>query len=81
MENYRHICILPVLSKVIEKIVYNQLYSYFTSNNYLNTNQYGFRKNFSTQHAILELTERILSEFDKTNTALAIFLDLSKVIK
>ena len=58
--------------------MYNQLYSYFTKNNYLNTNQYGFRKNFSTEHAILELNERILSEFDKNNTALAIFLDLSK---
>ena len=78
VKNYRPISILPVVSKVIEKIVYNQLYSYFTKNNYLNTNQYGFRKNFSTEHAILELNERILSEFDKNNTALAIFLDLSK---
>ena len=78
VKNYRPISILPVVSKVIDKIVYNQLYSYFTKNNYLNTNQYGFRKNFSTEHAILELNERILSEFDKNNTALAILLDLSK---
>ena len=45
---------------------------------YLNKTQYGFRKFYSTEHAILEITERILSEFDKGNAALAIFLDLTK---
>ena len=57
------------------------MYEYFTENNYLNKTQYGFRKFrkfHSTEHAILEITERILSEFDKGNAALAIFLDLTK---
>ena len=54
------------------------MYDYFTENNYLNETQYGFRKFHSTEHAILEITERILSEFDKRNAALAIFLHLTK---
>ena len=43
LENYRPISLLPSLSKIYEKIVFNQLYSYFDSNNLLNSKQYGFR--------------------------------------
>ena len=50
----------------------------FTENDYLNKTLYGFRKFHSTEHAILEITERILSEFGKGNAAVAIFLDLTK---
>ena len=62
--NYRPISVLPVISKIIDKTVFSQLYEYFTENNYLNKTQYGFRKFHSTEHAILEITERILSEFE-----------------
>ena len=52
---------------------------YFVENKVENKKRlYGFRKFHSTEHAILEITESILSEFDKRNVALAIFLDLTK---
>ena len=74
LENYRPISILPTISKIFEKTVFNQLYTYFDNNNYLSPNQYGF----STEHAILEVIDRISSELDTGNTPLTIFLDLSK---
>ena len=42
--NYRPIYILPALSKVFEKIVFNQTYTYFDDHNLFFGNQYGFRK-------------------------------------
>ena len=78
IQNYRPISLLPSFSKIFEKIAYNQLYNYFLSNNLLCKSQYGFRKKHSTDHAILELADRILLEMDKGNTPIAIFLDLSK---
>ena len=78
IENYRPISILPSLSKIFEKVVFIQLSSYFTENSYFSNSQYGFRKNHSTEHAILEAVDRISSELDLGNTPIAIFLDLSK---
>ena len=78
IENYRPISIMPSISKVLERVVYDQLYTYFTTNNYLSENQYGFRKLHSTELATIELTDRINLELDKGNSPLAIFLDMSK---
>ena len=48
VENYRPISILPVFSKVLERIMYNRLYEYFMNNNLLHENQFGFQINNST---------------------------------
>ncbi len=57
--NYRPICLLPVLSKVLEKIASEQLIHNLETNNYLSPLQFGFRHNHSTESATCLLTERI----------------------
>ena len=42
--NYRPISILPTLSKVFEKVIFNQVHEHFHVNNLYFSNQYGFRK-------------------------------------
>ena len=76
--NYRPISLLPVISKVIEKIIYTQLSLYFESNKKNSDSQYGFRPNRSTEQATLELTDRIISAMDNNDVPIGIFLDLSK---
>ena len=78
VDNYRPISLLPAIYKVFEKVVYHELYSYFLQHNLLCKNQYGFRKQHSTEHAILEGVDRIGSAMDNGNIPIAIFLDLSK---
>jgi hypothetical protein len=51
--NYRPISILPVFSKLLEKVVYHRLLHYLNKQNILFDNQYGFRKNHSTSHALI----------------------------
>ena len=77
-DNYRPISLLPVISKVFEKVVFKQVYDYFNDNNLLYKNQYGFRKKHSTELAGLEFHDKIVSELDQGKLPLAIFLDLSK---
>ena len=76
--NYRPISLLPVISKVIEKIIYTQLSLYFESNTLFSDRQYGFRQNRSTEQATLELTDRIISAMDNNDVPIGIFPDLSK---
>ena len=65
ISNYRPISILPVLSKVMERCVHNQLISYLDSNKILSSKQFGYRKNRSTEIATLLLTNEIRKEVDK----------------
>ena len=62
--NYRPISILPVISKVYEKVFYSKLYDYFSTNNILSSSQFGFRSGASTDHALLKCTDDILKSFD-----------------
>ena len=76
--NYRPISLLPAISKVFERVMYNQLYDYFNANNLFLNSQYGFRKGHSTELASLELVDRISKDLDNKKTPISIFLDLSK---
>ena len=78
IENYRPISLLPIFSKIYEKVVHKQLQNYFEINNLFNQNQYGFRKNHSTELAIAQITDNILWEIENKQTPLSIFLDLTK---
>ena len=77
-DNYRPISLLPVISKILEKTVFLQVYDYFTENKLLYDSQYGFRKYHSTEFAALEFTDKIISNLDQGKLPVAIFLDLSK---
>ena len=48
--NYKPISILPTICKIFERIIYNQLYEYFNTNNLLVEEKYGFRTNHSTEY-------------------------------
>ena len=57
--NYRPISLLPQFSKILEKIFNNRLLQFIDKNNILFDGQYGFRQNFSTELAILEMVEKL----------------------
>ena len=78
IKNYRPISLLPSISKIFEKVAHDQIFQYFTDNKLLFGNQYGFRKKHSTEHAIIELVDRVTFAVDQGQTPLAFFLDLSK---
>ena len=76
--NYRPISLLPVISKVLERIMNNQLLMYFTNTKLLSDSQYGFRPHHSTEYAALEIVDRITTHLDNNQLPISIFLDLSK---
>ena len=64
--------------KILERIMYNRLYSYLTLNNILFHKKLEFRAGHSTEHALLELVDQISNTFNDKNYLLGIFIDLSK---
>lgn len=78
VSNYRPISILPSLSKILEKIINNRLVLFLENNNLLSPNQFGFRRNKSTEDAVMNLTNSIATNLDKSKKCVSIFLDLAK---
>ena len=77
-DNYRPISLLPVFSKVLEKIVYVSIVKYLTKNDLIYCKQFGFRKKHSTGDAIKLLVSEILNGWNKDMHVVAIFIDLKK---
>ena len=78
MNNYRPISILSPINKIFEKIIYSRLINFIEKYQILYKFQYGFRKNHSTEHALIELVDQIRLNMDKKQMTCGIFIDLSK---
>lgn len=76
--NYRPISILSPFSKILEKIIHDQLQSFLDKNKILFKYQFGFRKKHSTEQAILEITETLKNNIDNKLVTCGLFLDFSK---
>ena len=58
--------------------MYNRVYNHLDFKEFLYEKQFGFQRNDSTEHAILQLTRDITSPFEKGEYTLGVFIDLSK---
>ena len=78
VNNYRPISILSSINKIFEKNLYSRLINYIDKFQLLYKYQYGFRKNHSTDHALIELVDQIRFSIDNNQMTCGIFVDLSK---
>ena len=62
--NYRPISLLPIFGKILEKLVYDSLYTHLVSCELLNPNQSGFRPGDSTINQLISITHTIFKAFD-----------------
>ena len=76
--NHRSISILPTIAKIIERVVYEQLFYYFASHHLFSSSQHGFRYNHSTDTALLSVTDHVFSAMDRSQITLLCLLDCSK---
>lgn len=76
--NYRPISVLPIISKIMEKVIYNRLEEYLKSINFLIDKQYGFRPMANTLSASIDLITNLKNKIDQKHIALGVFIDLRK---
>ena len=78
LTNYRPISVLLCFSKLLEHIMYNSLFKYYSENSILYEKQFGFTASHSTEHAILLLVNQLYQLFGKSKFTLGNFIDLGK---
>ena len=76
--NYRPISLLPIFSKIFEKLIYNQFIEYINKNKILTELQFGFQKNKSTEQAISSIISHINHAKSNKLSSYCIFLDFAK---
>ena len=80
MSNYRPIALLPFISKIFEKCLFNRLSNYASLCKFSVPTQFGFRKGRSTLDAIILITEKIYDAFNSGNGSfnINIFINFQK---
>ena len=79
-KTYRPISLLPICGKLLEKIIFDEIYTHLQENNLLSPKQSGFRPGDSTVNQLLLIMNEILVAFDQypMRETRAILLDISK---
>ena len=76
--NYRPISLLPIFSKIFERLAHDRLYDYLLNKNIIFPHQYGFQKNKSTTDAILKYLTYVYDSLDRDFFVFSLFLDFKK---
>ena len=76
--NYRPISLLPICGKIFEKLIFENIYPYIFSDNFIYDNQSGYKRGDSTIKQLLAITHDIHQAFDDKHEIKAVFFDISK---
>ena len=76
-KNYRPVALLPIFSKILERVVFNQLVTYFDSNGLIHPNHHGSRSGHSTTTALIQMYDSWVEEVDVGNMVGVMMVDLS----
>ena len=77
-QNYRPISLTSPFSKIFEKCIFSRMYNFITINSILHSNQFGFRKNLSTEIAVTRIYQDYINQIEDGNITCSIFLDIKK---
>ena len=80
IKNYRPISLLPIFSKILERLIFNSMFNFFRQNNLFTKCQSGFIPGDSCVAQLLSITRKIYQSFDcsPTRDVKEVFLDISK---
>ena len=76
--NYRPVSVLPILSKIFERAMYNRLVTFLEAHLILYNKQFGFRGKHSTYMALMLLTDKLIKCMENGEIVIGVFLDFSK---
>jgi len=78
ISNYRPISLLSNINKILEKLMFKRLYTFLEQYKCIYELQFGFRKNHSTNHAIISIIQKIQDSIQNNRFSIGVFIDLQK---
>ena len=78
LQNYRPVSLLPICGKILERLMFNEMFEFFIENKLIYSSQSGFKPGDSCINQLLSITHEIYSSFDEGLEVRSIFLDIAK---
>lgn len=78
VNNYRPISILPIYSKIFEKILNSQMHNHLEAESIISNSQYGFQRNKGTHDALVKFANTAFTALNSSNIIFGLFIDFSK---
>ena len=78
IQSYCPISLLSNIEKILEKLMHKRLYTFLNNNNIIYNLQFGFRQQYSTSNALINITENIRKALGDGNIGCGVFVDLQK---
>ena len=78
MKNYRSVSLLPICGKILERLMFNEMFKFFIENELISSNQSGFKPGDSCVNQLVSIIHEIYKSFDKGHEVRSVFLDISK---
>ena len=78
LKNYRPVSLLPICGKILERLIFNEMFRFFVENNLISSNQSGFKPGDSSINQRLSISHEICKSFDDGFAVRGVFLDISK---
>ena len=78
LENYGPVSLLPICGKILERLMFNEMFNFFIENKLISSNQSGFKPGDSCINQLLSITHEIYESFDVGLEVRSVFLDISK---
>ena len=80
LKNYRLVSLLPICGKILERIMFNEMFESFIENKLISASQSGFKPGDSCINQLLSISHEIYSSFDEGLEVRSVFLDISKAL-
>ena len=77
-ENYRPVSLLPICGKILERLIFNEIFKFLTENNLISSNQSCFKTGDYFINQVLSITNEIYKSFDDGCKARSVFRDIPK---
>ena len=78
LKNYQPVSLLPICGKMLERLIFNEIFRFLIENNWISSNQSGFKPRDSCINQLLSITHEICKSFDDGFEVRDVFLDISK---